>query len=205
MATTEAFGYTYPEISTVGQNDSRKGDVIAQINRLYGGLVATRKGTAASITRRDWFVNVQVERADLSLPCSINVYLGNHFAGRTALLNMPASGRVYDELTLLRAIDRLGVDSNDSGAVERALMKNLHVKVVKVRKEQPNIMPEYFSRAKASFRNHMRSALYIVRGALCAHHGPSPVLRFIASGALTGSSSADRAMEPRSILRTYRA
>ncbi|KAI3321261.1 Di-copper centre-containing protein [Xylariaceae sp. AK1471] len=131
MATTEAFGYTYPEISTVGQNHGRK-DVIAQINRLYGGLVTARKTTAASMSRRDWFVNVQVERADLPLPCSINVYLGDHFAGRTVLLGMPKTGRAHDELSLFWAVDRLDVDNNDSGVVERALMKDLHFKVFKV-------------------------------------------------------------------------
>ncbi|KAI0183794.1 hypothetical protein EV127DRAFT_506325 [Xylaria flabelliformis] len=58
VATTEAFGYTYPDMP---------GD--DQINNLYGGLSATENWASASASRREWFAEIQVDRADLPLPC----------------------------------------------------------------------------------------------------------------------------------------
>lgn len=135
MSTTEAFGYTYPETSKLGQDNGRRGNIVAQINRLYGdGPAAAGKTVAASTTsRHEWFVEVQVERADLQLPCSIDVYLGDRLASRTMLLSMPKTGLAHDELSISRAVNRLDVNGDDSAAVERALLKELHAKVVKVR------------------------------------------------------------------------
>ncbi|TGJ86262.1 hypothetical protein E0Z10_g2493 [Xylaria hypoxylon] len=129
VATIEAFGYTYPDI--LGEDQGRTKDVIAQINRLYGDIPAVDKSVVASAPRRDWFVDIQVNRGDLPLPCSINVYLGDQLAGRTLLLNMPKTGTAHDELPLSWALNRLDVKDNKSKDVERRLMNDLHVKVVK--------------------------------------------------------------------------
>ncbi|KAI3335615.1 Di-copper centre-containing protein [Ustulina deusta] len=130
VATTEAFGYTYPDI--LGVDQGRTKDVIVQINRLYGNVAAAEKSTGASASRREWFVDIQVDRADVPLPCSINVYLGDQLAGQTLLLNMPKVGIAHDELSLSRAVNRLDPNDNKSNwYVERRLMNDLHVKVVK--------------------------------------------------------------------------
>ncbi|KAI0483901.1 Di-copper centre-containing protein [Xylaria cf. heliscus] len=128
VATTEAFGYTYPDIP--GDNQGRK-EVIVQINRLYGDLSATKTREVASTSRREWFVELQVDRADLPLPCNIDVYLGGRLAGRTSLLSMPKTGIAHDELVLSRAIRSLDVDENEPGGIERRIMNDLHVKVTK--------------------------------------------------------------------------
>ncbi|KAI1423995.1 Di-copper centre-containing protein [Xylaria sp. FL1777] len=129
VAKTETFGYTYPDI--LGTDQGRTKNVIAQINRLYGDITATEKSAAASIARREWFVDMQVDRADLPLPCSIDVYLGDQLAGRTLLLNMPKTGIAHDELLLSRVTNRLDANSNKSYYVERRLMDDLYVKVAK--------------------------------------------------------------------------
>ncbi|KAI8950282.1 Di-copper centre-containing protein [Xylaria longipes] len=128
VATTEAFGYTYPDI--LGGDQGRK-EVIAQINRLYRGLSTTEDWAAASTSRREWFVEIEVDRADLPLPCNIDVYLGDRFAGRTSLLSMPKTGIAYDELSLSRAVKSLDVHDNEPGGTERRLMNDLHVRVTK--------------------------------------------------------------------------
>ncbi|KAI0966132.1 Di-copper centre-containing protein [Xylaria arbuscula] len=128
VATTETFGYTYPDISGVGEGRTK--DVIVQINRLYGEIAVFDKLTA-SAPRREWFVDIQVDRVDLPLPCSINVYVGDQLAGRTLLLDMPKTGIAHDELSLFGVTNRLYADNYKSEYVERRLMKDLHVKVVK--------------------------------------------------------------------------
>jgi tyrosinase len=104
-----------------------------QINNLYGDPNGTGTVADTAKARREFFVDVRVERADLPLPCSIKVYLGSYLAGQISLLSMPRTGYAYDELPLSRAIRRLGVDNNDLRAVKMSLMDSLHVDVVKVR------------------------------------------------------------------------
>lgn len=129
MATTEVFGYTYPDI--LGGDQGRK-DVIVQINRLYGDLSATENWVAASMSRRQWFIEIQVDRADLPLPCNIDVYLGDRPVGRTSLLSMPKTGIAHDELPLFRAVKNIDIRHNEPGDIERRLIKDLRVNVTKV-------------------------------------------------------------------------
>ncbi|KAI0505522.1 Di-copper centre-containing protein [Xylaria bambusicola] len=129
VAATEAFGYTYPDIP--GPDQGRTKDVIAQINQLYGDIAAAKKSAAVPNARREWFIDIHVDRADLPLPCSINVYLKDQLAGRTLLLEMPKTGIAHDELSLSRVINRLDADNNRSEYIERALKNDLHVKVMK--------------------------------------------------------------------------
>ncbi|KAI0407224.1 hypothetical protein F4802DRAFT_595450 [Xylaria palmicola] len=125
MATIEGFGYTYPDL--LGDGRGRTEDIIVQINRLYGDLDATAERAATSRSRREWFIEIHVDRADLPLPCSINVYLGDRLAGRTSLLNMPKTGLAHDELSLTGAVNRLAIDHRDYRAVERRLLNDLHI------------------------------------------------------------------------------
>ncbi|KAI0441851.1 hypothetical protein F4803DRAFT_562735 [Xylaria telfairii] len=126
VATTEVFGYTYPDIQ--GGDQGRK-DVIVQINRLYGDVSTTENWVAAPTSRRQWFIEIQVDRAALPLPCNIDVYLGDRPVGRTSLLSMPKTGIAHDELPLLRAVKSLDIRRNELGEIEGRLIKDLHVKV----------------------------------------------------------------------------
>ncbi|KAI2628284.1 Di-copper centre-containing protein [Xylaria nigripes] len=131
VATTEVFGYTYPDIS--GPNQGRRGKTIAKVNKMYGDLAVS------STSMRGWFVSIQVDRVDLPLPCSIDVYLGDHIAGRSVLLSMPATGPTYNELSLNRAIKGLGIDENDDETIESTLKRDLCVRVTKVGTEQASL------------------------------------------------------------------
>ncbi|KAJ3577361.1 hypothetical protein NPX13_g3208 [Xylaria arbuscula] len=129
VATTETFGYTYPDIP--GPDQGRTKDVITQINQLYGGFSAAKRSTEVPTARREWFVDIQVDRADLPLPCSIEVYLRDQLAGRTLLLNMPKTGLAHDELSLSRVTNRLDTNHSTTKFVERTLKNDLHVQVLK--------------------------------------------------------------------------
>ncbi|GAW26247.1 putative tyrosinase 2 protein [Rosellinia necatrix] len=129
MATIEAFGYTYQDIPS--EDQGRKEDVIVQINRLYGDSASARRPRATSKSQRQWFIEVQVDRTELPLPCSINVYLGDYLVGRTSFLGMPKTGLAYDELPLLRAINRLDLDYTGPSEIERTLMRELYVRATK--------------------------------------------------------------------------
>ncbi|KAI0204609.1 hypothetical protein F4808DRAFT_457053 [Astrocystis sublimbata] len=128
VATTEAFGYIYSDV--VSQSQGRLG-VIARINRLYGELSASREQAAASTPKREWIVTIQVDRADLPLPCDINVYLGERLAGRTSLLSMPMTGIAHDELSLSRLIGSFRIGNNDIETIQKRLANTLHVEVTK--------------------------------------------------------------------------
>jgi tyrosinase len=92
--------------------------------------------------RREWFVEIQVERSELPLPCSLHVFLGDQLVGSMWLLNMPKTGFVYDELSLSRAIDHLNIGQKKPEVIERKLMADIRVKVTQVCDDQANVMLE---------------------------------------------------------------
>ncbi|KAI0450775.1 hypothetical protein F5B21DRAFT_489533 [Xylaria acuta] len=192
VATTEAFGYTYPDIP--GEGQGRKG-VIVQINRLYGDLSLLENRAAASTSRREWVVEIQVDRADLPLPCNIDVYLGDRLAGRTSLLSMPKTGIAHDELPLSRAAKSLDVDDNEAGGIEKRLMNGLRVEVTKVCSGELNVISQSSNRA----------GCYIAFTCKCAYRDPSHALEISSCfPTLTRPSLANR-VAPRLILEAYQA
>ncbi|KAI1327389.1 hypothetical protein F5Y16DRAFT_195653 [Xylariaceae sp. FL0255] len=129
VASIENFGYTYPELV---QSKSRE-EVIAQITKLYGSGASTDLETdAAWLSDRNWLVTVEADRADLPLPCRIDVYLGGRLAGGTVLLAMPTQGAAHDELPLRRTLNSLSYDIGNATAAEQTLLEDLYVRVVKV-------------------------------------------------------------------------
>ena len=134
------FGYTYPELQDVDldvyQNSLR---MIEIVNDLYG--VALPPGVEPSHpkdflsavgTTRDWVVNVEVERSELELPCTINVYVGDRYAGRTTLLNMPMHGVLSDEIPLTHVIDASRFRGMSPDAIEDQLERDLYFEIRKV-------------------------------------------------------------------------
>lgn len=135
VATPESFGYTYPELKEWeerGDNDrdQRRKDVVSRINDLYGPKNDDVVGVRP--LGEEWFVQVAVNRSELELPCNINIYVGETFAGRMTLLGMPMHGLAHAEIPLQRVIS--GLDTNttaDRTAVERVLLDRLQVEVKK--------------------------------------------------------------------------
>lgn len=109
-----AFGYSYPELQTESELTAAEMSthVKARVNALYGppidpAAVARRAGRAPG---REYFIELEVDRAELELPCSINVYLGKTFAGSMTLLDMPATGMSHTEIPLRRALASADTD-----------------------------------------------------------------------------------------------
>ncbi|KAK7942819.1 Tyrosinase, partial [Apiospora aurea] len=146
VAAMATFGYTYPEIDdwSLSREGTRKA-VITQVNQLYGdGANGTsssaqqqqqrRRGRAnRSLRRRQqqqqqqqqqahatkgYFAQISVERAELQLPCTIFVMLGDDKAGQMSLLSMPTSGITHAEVPLTRALGR--VLASDTAAAPAA-------------------------------------------------------------------------------------
>ncbi|KAI0377011.1 Di-copper centre-containing protein [Hypomontagnella monticulosa] len=126
----ESFGYTYPELITplkLRDPGQKKRIVVSRINKLYG--------TASSgVGGREWFAQVAVNRSELQLPCNIDIYVGDSFASRMALLDMPKHGVAHANIPLRRPIEGLGLNrgsETDRSQVESLLHKQLEVKVTK--------------------------------------------------------------------------
>ncbi|RYO89420.1 hypothetical protein DL764_008588 [Monosporascus ibericus] len=131
------FGYTYPELQDldldVHQNALR---VTELVNDLYGSLPARRvrrphpRGYGTQ-SLRELVVSVEVERSELELPCTINIYRGDGYAGRTTLLDMPRNGILFDEIPLAGAISASEFRGMSLDAVEDLLEKELHFEIKK--------------------------------------------------------------------------
>ncbi|RYO97996.1 hypothetical protein DL763_002501 [Monosporascus cannonballus] len=131
------FGYTYPELQDldldVHQNALR---VTELVNDLYGSLPAPRVrrpyprgyGTQSS---REWVVSVEVERSELELPCTIHIYRGDRYAGRTTLLDMPRNRILFDEIPLAGVISASEFRGMSPDAVEDLLEKEFRFEIKK--------------------------------------------------------------------------
>ncbi|KAK8014508.1 tyrosinase precursor [Apiospora arundinis] len=136
VAAIATFGYTYPEINdwSLSSDETRKA-VIAQVNQLYSnganGLSSAPPSRRGSPRRRrrqqdqqqqqqqrqtskEYYAKVSVQRADLQLPCTIRIMLGDEKAGQVSLLSMPTSGQTHGEVPLTRALDRALASSGSS-------------------------------------------------------------------------------------------
>ncbi|KAI1499521.1 Di-copper centre-containing protein [Biscogniauxia marginata] len=134
-SSTEAFGYTYVELMNKRLDpDARRKSIISQINKLYGSPPAAGGARKGLVPRQEWFVAVQVERADLELPSSIDIYVGDDdddLAGRMVLLGMPTAGLAHDEIPLGRAIGILNLTDADLDTIFRTLRDKLRVQIKK--------------------------------------------------------------------------
>ena len=124
VAALATFGYTYPEINdwSLSREETRKA-VITQVNQLYSngttGISSSsrRRRTQQQDRRRqqqqqqdptkEYIAQISVERAELQLPCTISVMLGDDKACQMSLLSMPTSGLTHAELPLTRALNRV--------------------------------------------------------------------------------------------------
>lgn len=141
VASTRAFGYTYPEIDDWSMNaDETRRSVITQVNELYGDDASkTSRFTSLAGAKQTWkeyHAQIQVERSELPLPCSINLMLGEHMAGQTSILSMPTSGRTYAEVPLTRALKQIH-GRLDVATVIPSLQNSLRIEIRKVRHLPP--------------------------------------------------------------------
>ncbi|KAK8116070.1 hypothetical protein PG984_012572, partial [Apiospora sp. TS-2023a] len=136
VAALATFGYTYPEINdwSLSREETRKA-VITQVNQLYSNGAnrvssSRRRRIQQQQDRRrqqqqdpttEYYAQISVERAELQLPCTISVMLGDDKAGQMSLLSMPTSGVTHAEVPLTRALNR-ALASDTAAAKNKAMM-----------------------------------------------------------------------------------
>ena len=141
IANINDFGYTYPELQDLDLDTSQNSlRVIEIVNKLYGSALPpgtkrphARDFSYATGSTNDWVVNIEVERSELELPCTINIFAGGKYAGRTTLLNMPMSGVLSDEIPLTHVIDAAMFGGMRPDEIEHQLETDLHFEIRKVR------------------------------------------------------------------------
>jgi tyrosinase len=133
---TRAFGYTYPELQdwTMSSSDLQT-YVIQQVNKLYGTSATVSKRSLR--TRQDdtvtqYMAEISVDRKDLQLPSSINMYLGDTLAGTFTLLAMPTTGLSYGNIPLQDPLANFKANIAESAqdTVVRLLKTSLRVEMV---------------------------------------------------------------------------
>lgn len=154
VRSTRAFGYTYPELQDWTVNSaSLQRSVIATINRLYGsatmGARRVRRGeidgrhiaVRADGTETQYAAEISVDRSDVELPSTINMYLADEFAGSFALLSMPKTGLSYGNIPLQAPLAKFAANAGEKpqDTVVRMLKQALRVEMVTVR------FPPFFS------------------------------------------------------------
>jgi tyrosinase len=140
---TRDFGYTYPEIDDWSKGPEELASYVrAQVNILYDrstdvspsrrrGL-RKRPGYAEppSVQRRYYGAEIQVDRCDVPLPCTLNLMLNGSVVGRMALLAMPRAGIASANIVLrdLKKGDQsiYGMDPNEA---VKYLSENIEVEM----------------------------------------------------------------------------
>jgi tyrosinase len=142
-AQTKTFGYTYPEINDWSRTkDELRDFVINRVNVLYGDGAANVpkqtvkgfiKGRGPVLPSVAYTAEVQVERSEVPLPCSIDVRLQDHTLATISLLGMPMSGMVYSSIPLGAPLQNLSIKNMPEDTLIPYLQKNLRVEVRRVR------------------------------------------------------------------------
>ena len=153
---TRAFGYTYPEIlDWENSGEDLAKTVRAAVNKMYGdgdGVPThkRRRSSGGSIWRaknrgianselKDYTAEIRVDRAQLALPCSIEVSLGGRKVGAAGLLGMPSKGVAYVSVSLRRILraTTIGIDVTKQGGVVGMLKRRIEVAVRSVGASRP--------------------------------------------------------------------
>jgi len=126
-ANITTFGYTYPELQGLPlSKEEQRRAVMGKVNRLYAPKAQL---TVRAIRRRspvhsdkavEYFVEISVDKSELDLPSSVNIWYKNSFAGRVLLLAAPRIGLVHGEVALRRVLGYTTMNTSDSKEFERA-------------------------------------------------------------------------------------
>ncbi|TDZ36414.1 Polyphenol oxidase 1 [Colletotrichum spinosum] len=135
------WGYTYAPIQAWMESPGEtKMAVSRAVNRLYGPkeqLEALknskrRRRAATSTPRTEYFAKIEVERAELELPCQVQLFLNDHLAGSFTLLDMPRRGKSYGEIPLKQVLEAAGKRGSTRQAVADCIESGLEVVIKKL-------------------------------------------------------------------------
>lgn len=133
---TREFGYTYEGVEDWGVTEEElSAKVKGLVNTLYGPKQTVKRRRQVGGKKKEYEVKVKVDREDeaLPLPCSVQVFVGEKFAGELSLLNMPTAGVAYAGISLEKAAGEAGMVFNGTAAqVVDVLKEKLRVVVKSV-------------------------------------------------------------------------
>ena len=148
-ADTRNLGYTYPEVQDwkMSASDLQR-SVVAAVNNLYGTTATRAKRSIesrADDTVLQYMAEISVDREDLELPCTINMYLEDNLAGTFTLLSMPKVGPSFGNIPLQEPLAQFKADATESpqNTVIRLLKSALRVEMVTVILPLPLLQPDH--------------------------------------------------------------
>lgn len=138
VASINGFGYTYDGLNYWNMTaEELKTAATSRINDLYGNNSGRSKRNSNRSTnmagiKTEYFANIQLERAEVDRPASVDVYIAGKKAGGLVLMSHPASGELKGGFTVegpvATAFSMLG--NNDRSL--NLLQKFVTVKITKV-------------------------------------------------------------------------
>ena len=140
-----ALGYTYPELADAWTMSAEElaSSARAQVNALYGqaDLVAKQRArrrgrgrSALSASQLKYYTaEMQVERSELPVPCSVDLVVLGRIIASMSLLAMPTAGMAFASVPLQEVIPRFNLKDTTVGDVVPFLQENIRVRIRTVR------------------------------------------------------------------------
>jgi tyrosinase len=141
------FGYTYPEIDDWSKEPEELANFVrARVNSFYDRstdvspsrrrALGKRPGYAGPPPgqRRYYGAEIQVDRCEVPIPCTLNLMLNGSVVGRVALLAMPRTGTASANIALRDLKNgNQGIDGMDPDGVVRYLSESIEIELRLVR------------------------------------------------------------------------
>lgn len=102
VASIRGFGYTYQGLEYWQKSDDQmRLEATRLVNRLYspGGATQIRLMSMPAPSMRG-FVRVQLDRAEVERPCSVNVFVGGRQVGSLIIMKQPGAGIMQGALAI---------------------------------------------------------------------------------------------------------
>lgn len=134
----KTFGYTYPEIDDWSLSPEALSTYVrTQVNRLYSTGRGASKRSARYQYRsppvfKDYSILIKVNRSEIALPASIDLFLDNRSAGKMVLLSMPMEGISYATIPLDRALEVANKSVKGPSIVMPYLNNSLRIEITQV-------------------------------------------------------------------------
>ncbi|OAQ57685.1 tyrosinase [Pochonia chlamydosporia 170] len=128
VASIKTFGYSYEDI------DSGEDAVNTLINRLYGQKIGSASHSlrvrGQTPTTR-YFVQIQLEKGQVELPCQVNLYLRGMPAGSIVAMEQPRDGILHGGFTIDEAIQAGGFGSLSVDSIVESVQSSIEVDITK--------------------------------------------------------------------------
>lgn len=129
------FGYTYEGLEYGSKSKSQmRADAVRLINRLYSPNGVSSVGMfSAKKPKTRYFVELELDMAEVPRPCQVQVLIAGKFAGSMVVMSQPGHGIMNGGFTLDNAVKEAGFDRMGKDEAIKKIQESLKVKIIKVR------------------------------------------------------------------------